>query len=109
LGRATEQTRIYDMEHVARFGMRAEGARERANEVLSKAPTAQGYWGFDCRPLDHFRARLETGRIPADDVIYLFQREQSIPNVLRHLVDLRWLTGISRRRSDPGAIDADDP
>jgi len=89
LGRATEQTRIYDMGQVARFGIEADGASERANEVLSKAPTALGYWGFDCRPLDHFHARLKSRRVPADDMIDLFQREQSIPNVLRHLVDLR--------------------
>ncbi|MGL3108863.1 glutamate-cysteine ligase family protein [Bradyrhizobium sp. BR 1432] len=89
LGRATEQSRIYDMGQVARFGLHAEGARDRAHEVLSKAPSALSHWGFDCQPLDHFRARLETGRVPADDIIDLFEREQSIPNVLRDLLDLR--------------------
>jgi len=89
LGRATEQTRIYDMGQVARFGLHAESARERAHEVLSNAPSALGHWGFDCQALDHFHARLETRRVPADDIIDLFEREQSIPNVLRHLIDLR--------------------
>lgn len=34
-------------------------------------------------------ARYEIGRIPADDIIDLFEREQSIPNVPRDLLDLR--------------------
>jgi len=89
LGRATEQTRIYDVGQVARFGLHAEGARERAHEVLSKAPSALGYWGFDCQALDHFHTRLETGRVPADEIIDLFEPEQSIPNVLRDLLELR--------------------
>ncbi|TQF30976.1 glutamate-cysteine ligase family protein [Bradyrhizobium sp. UNPA324] len=89
LGRATEQTRIYDMGQVARFGLRAEGARERAHEVLSKAPNALGAWDFDCQALDHFHVRLETGRVPADDIIDRYEREQSIPSVLRDLLDLR--------------------
>lgn len=88
LGRATEQTRIYDMGQVARLGLHAEGARERAHEVLSKAPSALGHWGFDCQALDHFHARL-AGRVPADDIIDLFERHQSISNVLRDLLDLR--------------------
>jgi hypothetical protein len=77
------------MGQVARFGLRAESARERAHEVLSKAPSALGHWGFDCQALDHFHTRLETGRVPADEIIELFEREQSIPNVLRNLLDLR--------------------
>jgi hypothetical protein len=89
LGRATEQTRIYDMGQTARFGLHAEAPRERTHEVLSKAPSALDCWGFDCRPLDHFDARLESGRVPADDIIDLFEREQSIPNVLRHLLELQ--------------------
>ena len=41
--------------------------------------------GFDPRPLESFRHRLETGRLPADDLIELYERERSIPAVLRHL------------------------
>jgi len=88
-GRATEQTRIYDMGQVARYGLDAEAARERAHEVLSKAPSALERWGFDCEPLGRFRARLETGHLPADEIIDLFECEKSIQNVLRHLVDLQ--------------------
>jgi carboxylate-amine ligase len=84
-GRASEQTRIYDLGAVARDGLAAETVAERAAEVLDRAPGVLAGWGFDPRPLELFRRRLETGRLPADDLIDLFERERSIPTVLRHL------------------------
>ena len=88
-GRATEQTRIYDMGQVARYGLDAETVRTRAREVLTTTPKALRPWGFDCEPLHHFWTRLEAERLPADEIIELFDREKSIPGVLRHLVDLQ--------------------
>ena len=88
-GRATEQTRIYDMGQIARYGLDAETVRIRAHEVLTTTPKVLETWGFDCEPLHHFRTRLETDRLPADEIIELFDREKSIPGVLRHLVDLQ--------------------
>jgi hypothetical protein len=38
--------------------------------------------------LEPFRRRLETGWLPADDLIDLYERERSIPAVLRHLATL---------------------
>src|SRR5437868_6798411 len=87
-GRATEQTRIYDMGQVARLGLEAETVRARAHEVIGRAPAVLEPYGFDCAPLGTFAKRLDTGRLPADDIIELFEREKSIPGVLRHLVDL---------------------
>jgi carboxylate-amine ligase len=87
-GRASEQTRIYDLGAVARDGLAAETVRERAAEVLNRAPGVLGAWGFDAGPLESFRLRLETGRLPADDLIDLFEFEQSITGVLRHLATL---------------------
>lgn len=84
-GRASEQTRIYDLGAVARDGLAAETVAERAAEVLDRAPDVLAGRGFDPRPLEPFRRRLETGRLPADDLIALFERERSIPAVLRHL------------------------
>jgi carboxylate-amine ligase len=84
-GRASEQTRIYDLGAVARDGLAAETVAERAAEVLERAPGVLAGRGFDPRPLEPFRRRLETGRLPADDLIDLFERERSIPAVLRHL------------------------
>jgi carboxylate-amine ligase len=85
LGRASEQTRIYDLGAVARDGLAAETVAERAAEVLGRAPGVLASRGFDPRRLEPFHGRLETRRLPADDLIDLFQREHSIPAVLRHL------------------------
>jgi carboxylate-amine ligase len=84
-GRASEQTRIYDLGAVARDGLMAESVGERAAEVLERAPGALSTWGFDSGPLAPLLYRLETGRLPADELINLYERELSIPLVLRHL------------------------
>jgi carboxylate-amine ligase len=87
-GRASDQSRIYDLGAVARHGLEAETVRERAAEVLRHAPKVLSRWGFDPQPLEPFHRRLETGRLPADDLIDLFEQERSIPGVLRHLATL---------------------
>jgi Glutamate-cysteine ligase family 2(GCS2) len=87
-GRASEQTRIYDLGAVAHDGLAAETVRDRAAEVLDRAPGVLAARGFHPGPLEPFRRRLETGRVPADDLIDLYEREQSIPAVLRHLATL---------------------
>jgi hypothetical protein len=56
--------------------------------VLDRAPGVLAARGFEARPLASFRRRLETGRLPADDLIDLYQRERSVPAVLRHLATL---------------------
>jgi carboxylate-amine ligase len=87
-GRASEQTRIYDLGAVARDGLGAETVRGRAEEVLEGAPGVLAAWGFDFAALEPFRRRLETGRLPADDLLDLYERERSISGVLRHLATL---------------------
>jgi len=87
-GRATEQTRIYDLGQVARFGLHAETARDRAQEIVTRAPKILEPLGFDCESLMLFQKRIENGRSPADDIIELFEREKSIPGVLAQLTDL---------------------
>jgi hypothetical protein len=84
-GRASESTRIYDLGTVARHGLAAETVAERAEEVLGRAPGVLAGRGFDPRPLEPFRRRLETGRLPADDLIEIFERERSIQAVVRHI------------------------
>ena len=96
-GRASDQTRIYDLGAVARDGLAAETVRDRAAEVLDRAPGVLATRGFDHRPLEPFRLRLETGRLPADDLIDLFERERSIPGVLRHLATLVPAAGAGTR------------
>src|SRR5262249_3871595 len=87
-GRASEPTRIYDLGAVARDGLAAETVADRAAEVLDRAPGVLAGHGFDPRPLEPFRRRLVTGRLPADDLIDLFEHEGSIPAVLRHFAAL---------------------
>jgi carboxylate-amine ligase len=87
-GRASDQTRIYDLGAVARDGLAAETVHERAAEVLDRAPDILAARGFDPGPLESFRLRLGTGRLPADDLIDLFEFEGSIAGVLRHLATL---------------------
>jgi len=87
-GRASDQTRIYDLGRVACHGVQVETVLHRASEVLMSAPGALDDWGFDCQSLHTFRHRLETGHLPADDIITTFEREKSIPGTLRHLCKL---------------------
>jgi carboxylate-amine ligase len=88
-GRASAETRIYDMGQVARNGLDAETVRMRAGEVLSRAPAVLEHWGFDPASLCRFQERLDTGRVPADDIIELYERERCVSGVLRHLADLQ--------------------
>jgi Glutamate-cysteine ligase family 2(GCS2) len=88
IGRASDETRIYDLGRIARDGIEAETVYERARTVIERAPQALNPWGFDCASLDSFRSRLELRRLPADDIISIFEREKTIPGTLRHLSDL---------------------
>ena len=84
-GRASKETRVYDLGSVAKFGLQAETVSERAAEVLQSAPSVLDAYGFDPTPLKAFQKRLETNRLPADDIIDLYRQEQSVPDVLRQL------------------------
>lgn len=88
LGRASEQSRIYDLGAVARFGLEAESVRERAAEVLDRAPRTLATHGFDGSPLVPFTERLASGQLPADEMIEWYEQERSIPAVLRRLAHL---------------------
>jgi len=87
-GRASDQSRIYDLGAVARDGLAVETVRERAAEVLDRAPAILARHGFDSRPLVPFGQRLASGRLPADDFIDWFEEEPSIPALLRRLVEV---------------------
>lgn len=82
-GRSHNQTRIYDLSAVARFGLETETVRERAGELLARATAVLGRYGFDPSPLNIIDERLETGRLPADDIIDRFQTHESLADVLR--------------------------
>lgn len=82
-GRAFKQTRIYDLGQVARYGLDAESVRERATELLEKAPAVLQSWGFDPAPLKVFTERLRTGRTPADEMLELYDSTGSVEAVLK--------------------------
>jgi len=82
-GRSRDQTRIYDLGAVARFGLEAESVRERAGQVLARASVILDGYGFDAGPLNIVKVRLESGRLPADDIIEQFQNNESLADVLR--------------------------
>lgn len=94
-GRAMNQTRIYDLGAVAHYGLEAETVRDRAGEVLDRAPRVLESEGFNPQPLESFRQRLAMGRLPADEIIELYRREQSVPAVLRHLDTLVPAPGVT--------------
>lgn len=103
-GRAHNQTRIYDLGAVARLGLQAETVRDRARAILDRAPVVLQRHGFDTASLSIMNRRLETGRLPADEIIEHFQRDYSLPDVLRvrtGLID-------DRKSHDPGAANSAD-
>lgn len=87
-GRASAQTRIYDLGAVARFGLSAPEVYERAAELLERAPNVLSRWGFHPDSLVSFQKRLQTRITPADEMIEIYQREKSLTPVLRHLARL---------------------
>lgn len=84
-GRASSQSRVYDLGAVACEGLAVAHVRERAAEVLESAERILPAWGFDPAPLKAFTRRVATRHVPADDILDLWQRESSLPDVLRHL------------------------
>ncbi len=77
-GRASDETRIYDLGRTARDGIEAETVRDRTHAVMDRAPQMLSPWGFDCASLDSFRFRLARGHLPADDIASIFEREKTI-------------------------------
>jgi carboxylate-amine ligase len=71
-GRATKETRMYDLGAVARFGFDSETVRERANEILDRASVILPNWGFDVGALEPYKERLGKSRVPADEIIELW-------------------------------------
>jgi len=87
-GRAGNQSRVYNLGAVARDGLAVETIGARAAEVLERAPATLAAWGFDAQPLSPFVTRLTSGVLPADEILALYEREGSIPGLLRHLTPL---------------------
>lgn len=80
-GRASKQTRIYDLGQVARFGMACDEMRERAEIFLERSAILKD-WGFDPKPLDIFKQRVLQKRCPADEMLDLYD-QSGLEAVLR--------------------------
>jgi len=87
-GRASYQSRVYDLGCIARDALAVESVVPRIAEVLDRAPAFLSRWGFDASPLERFGRRLDERHVPADDLIDSFERNRSIETVLRSLADL---------------------
>lgn len=88
-GRASDQTRIYDLGRVAWEGVAADTVSSRATEVLDIIPDTLCSRGFDCSSLELLRKRLDTRRVPADDIAEIFEREKSVAQTLEYLCELK--------------------
>jgi carboxylate-amine ligase len=82
-GRASRQSRIYDLGQVARFGLAAECMKTRAMDLLHGAEKVLGGWGFDTRALDVFNERVSCGKTPADEMLEVYDRSGSVEEILR--------------------------
>lgn len=92
-GRATQQERIYDSGAVARFGLRAEGMQERFIELFKNAPKVLTQFGFDPAPLERLNNRIEENLSPANEMLDIYSRHQSIPEVMREFSYLETMQG----------------
>lgn len=87
-GRASKQSRIYDLGQVARYGLEAEDMTVRATELLERAPGILREWGYDAKAMEIFRERLIKKRTPADDMLDLYLRTNSLFDVLKFRSEL---------------------
>lgn len=95
-GRASNQSRMYDLGQVARYGLDAETVADRAGEVLDRAPKVLTSYGFNPEPLRRAQQRLVSRRAPADDLIALYESEGSMEGVLRNLC---WLMPLPQKQA----------
>ncbi len=86
--RDRDQDRVYGLGAVALDGLNVPTVYNRVAEILERAPRTLARWGFDSEPLRPFHDRLATRRVPADEILELLDREQSVPGILRHLATM---------------------
>lgn len=82
-GRADKQTRIYDLGQVAMLGLDAAEMRERAHELLSRSEQVLSEWGIRSSALRVFQQRLSTGQTPADEMLAVYAKNESLIDVYK--------------------------
>jgi hypothetical protein len=104
-GRASDQTRIYDLGELAVDGLRNDAMQHRAQVVLQSASRMAGKLGFSDRSLAAFWNRLDSHRLPADEIIELYLERSNINDVLRDRSYFKNATALLK--SAPGSKPAD--
>lgn len=92
-GRASSQERIYDSGNVARFGLRAEGMKDRFLELYHRAPRVLRDHGFNPAPLEDLCGAIETNRTPTDDMLALYAQGMTLNEIMREYSSLETLGG----------------
>lgn len=85
---AADETRIYDLGNIAIEGLSSPYVCETATRVLEAAERISRKLGISREGLDEFWSRLRSKRLPADELIELFQKEKSVEKTLSHLIGL---------------------
>ncbi len=96
-GRASDETRVYDLGQVAQRGLEAETAAGRAVEVLGRADARLLEYGIPTDTLASFWRRLEQNRVPADDLIAIHRERQNLQPIFQQLSELE--VGVSQEAS----------
>jgi len=87
-GQAGNQERIYDLGHVARFGLNAPGVEKVLGELFEKTEKNLKPFGFSTHPLKRLHQRFEKRRHISDEMLELFEETRSIPSVLKRYSSL---------------------
>jgi carboxylate-amine ligase len=88
-GRASKQSRIYDLGQVAQFGFKAPEIQARASALLLSSSQILPKWGFNSDSLVDFINRLEKNQTPADLMIQEFLQTQDLNSILKSRSGLR--------------------
>ena len=94
-GRASKYERIYDLGAVARFGLRAEGIRERLSEIMQRAPKVLKSYGFKTDALSIIAERMETFKTPSHGILERYDHTHG--NLYETLRPLSTLTTLHQR------------
>ena len=90
-GQSSHQERIYDLGQIARFGLNAEGVNKVLGELFEKAEKTLPHFGFKTTSLKRLHDRFEKRHHIADDMLALFDKTGSIPEVLREYSYLNFM------------------
>jgi hypothetical protein len=83
-----DESRIYDLGRVAVVGLESQYTRDVASKVMESAEKIANRFGLSREGMDEFWNRLQSKRIPADDIISIHQKENSVAKTLSRLVGL---------------------